>query len=251
MPIRTMTTSPSPGHLVHICAACGAEHTISFDRGAQKTRTGPFALRPGDTLVLKVDRTALTTVTFGGGDFHDPRAVSAAELAITLVRAVRGILPRDDAGGLLIESAAAGAESCIEVVDGTARAALGFATDGPADHCVGRPVLGICIGSDAHQQRDKNIIALRRCNDCGSNEGLVRTFDAAPDEHTGTFFDAHRRAVNALAEHWKARGWSHPEVAALHAEETVRPIDINEEFPAKDCVLPPAPVPQRRVTKSG
>ena len=64
------------------------------------------------------------------------------------------------------------------------------------------------------------------------------TFDAASAEHAGSFFDAHRRAVNALAEHWKVLGWSHPGVVAIHAKETASPIDIDRGFPAKACVLP-------------
>jgi hypothetical protein len=229
MPIKRMTTNPAPGHLVHVCAACGAEHRISLDRGAQKARTGPVALQVGDTLTVRVDASAPVTVTFAAGDFPDFRRVTAAELAAKLHQALPSAIASDDAGGLLVESATTGLESRIEIVGGSARAALGFATDGRIDPCVSRPVLGISLGPEPIQ--DPNVLALRQCNDCGANECLVRTFDAAPPALAGTHFHEHRRAVNALAEHCKARGWSHPEVAAHHAAETARPVDIHAPFP--------------------
>jgi hypothetical protein len=139
------------------------------------------------------------------------------------------VVASDDAGGLLIESATTGPESRLQIVDGSARAALGFATDGNVDPCPGRPVLGISFGPGPMQ--DPSVLALRRCNDCGANECLVRTFDAAAPELDGTHFKEHRRAVNTLAEHCKTCGWSHPDVAAHHAAETVRPVDIHAAFP--------------------
>ncbi len=231
MPIKRMTAARM--HLV--CAVCGAEHTINFDRGAQKTKAGPFALTVGDTLVIKVDASAAAAVTFAAGDFPDFGNVTAGQLAAKLNATLSGITASDDGGGLLIESASTGPGSRIEIVDGTARAALGFPTDGRFDPCPSRPVLGISMGS----MKDKNVIALRRCNDCGSNECLVRSYDTAPPELDGTFFKEHRRSVNALAEHFKGRGWSHADVAADHAAERTTPLDIDTTFPARP-VVPPA-----------
>jgi hypothetical protein len=110
------------------------------------------------------------------------------------------------------------------------------ATSGTADPCPGRPVLGISFGPAS--MRDPNVLALRRCNDCGSNECLVRTFDVTAPQLDGTHFKEHRRAVNTLAEHCKARGWSHPDVAAHHAAETARPPDCHPAFPDRPLVLP-------------
>jgi hypothetical protein len=245
MPIRSMTTTPAPGHLVQICAACGAEHVISFDRGAQKSRTGPFALELGDTLTVKVDTAAPVALALAPGDFLDLGSVTAAQLAAVLNASIPGIQARDDDGGVLIESATTGAGSRIEITGGTARAALGFATGGRIDLCLSRPVLGISHGDAPDAMKNKDVLVLRRCNDCGSHENLIRTFDAAPPEHDGTFFAEHRKAVNALAEHCKARGWSHPGVAADHAAETTRPADIDEGFPERPAVLP-AFVPSNR-----
>lgn len=230
MPIKRMTAV----RMHHICAICGAEHIITFDHGAQKSKTGPFALNVGGTLVVKVDATPPATVTFAAGDFPDFGNVTAAQLAAKLNAVLTDVTASDDSGGLLIESATTGPGSRIEIVDGTARAALGFPTDGRLDPCLSRPVLGISMGS----MKDKDVIALRRCNDCGSNECLIRTFDAASSDLDGTFFKEHRKSVNALAGHFKGRGWSHPDVAADHAAERSSPPDIDTSFPASASVPP-------------
>jgi hypothetical protein len=235
MPIKSVVANPVPGRMIQICACCGAEHTISFDRGAQKTKTGPFALEVGHALEVSVNGAAPIVVTFDAGDFPDITRVTSAQLATKMNAALAGAQAIDDFGGVLIESKETGDASRIEIVDGTARAALGFATDGRRDPCVSRPVLGISCGSD---QRDSNIMALRRCNNCGASEGLVRTHDAAPEELHGTHFAEHRKAVNALAEHCKAQGWSHADVAEQHATETSRPVDIHPEFLHGSVPLP-------------
>src|SRR5437867_2721324 len=111
MPIKSMTTTPAPGHLVQVCAVCGTEHTISFDRGAQKTKTGPFALSVGDTLEVKVDTGSPATVTFAGGSFPDFSAVTAAQLAAKLAASLAGVTAIDDSGGVLMESALTGTSS--------------------------------------------------------------------------------------------------------------------------------------------
>lgn len=236
MPIKSMSMTVDHGSMVQLCAACGAEHTISLNRAAQKAKTGPVILDDCDTLVVRVDAEPPATVTFRASDFSDLTRITAAELAAKVNAALPGVRARDDARGLLIESATAGEASRIEIVGGTARAALGFATDGLSDPCVTRPVLGVSLGTDV--ARDPNVIALRRCNDCGANECLVRTFDAAPAALRGSHFHEHRKAVNALAHHCKTNGWSHPDVAEHHAAETAVPHDLDTGFPDRPCVLP-------------
>src|SRR5688572_16472101 len=108
MPIKSMTTTPQPGHLVHSCAACGAEHRISLDRAGRKSRTGPFVLAVGSTLIVRVDHEPPITVTFELGDAADFACVTAEELATKLNAAVTGVQVMDDAGGVLIESASTG-----------------------------------------------------------------------------------------------------------------------------------------------
>jgi hypothetical protein len=220
MPIQSVTLQPPPGHLVQRCGACGAEHRISLNRGAQKARTGPVPLQVGDTLVVAVDGGAPVTIRFAAGDFADFERVTAAQLAAKVGAALPGVDAMDDRGGLLIESQATGSESSVQIVGGTARVALGFAIDEPAHSGHVRPVLGVSVKA-AH--RDPNVVALRRCSDCGAIECLVRTFEAAVDELAGTHFQEHRRVVNSLAAHCKASGWSHPDLAEHHAAERAVP----------------------------
>jgi hypothetical protein len=248
MPIKSMTTTPAPGSLVQLCAVCGAEHTISFNRGGQKTKKGPFSLAVGDTLEVKVDTAAPATVTFSAGSFPDFSAVTSAQLAAKLAASLTGITASDDSGGVLIESVSTGPNSRIELTGGSARAALGFPIDGRLDPCPTRPVLGVSLGSGSGQMKDKNLLALRRCSDCGSNECLVRTLDVAPPELDGTFFNEHRKSVNALAEHFKGQGWSHPDVAADHAAEAGPPPNIDSRFPAQPVTPPP---PKRTTPRDG
>ncbi|MEO7729622.1 MAG: hypothetical protein ABIY55_01515 [Kofleriaceae bacterium] len=228
MPIKRIVATPAPGYLIHVCAACGAEHTVSLDRAAQKTKRGPWTLRARDTLTVGVDARPPVTVTFASGELADLGNVTALELAAKLSADLPGVQVREDAGGVLIESATQGDQSRLQILEGTARAALGFPTDGRIDPCVSRPVLGVSLADG--ELRDHNVIALRRCNDCGANECLVRTFDVAPSALDGTHLLEHRRAVNSLAEHCKDRGWSHPHVIEQHAAEATRPADLHPSF---------------------
>ncbi len=235
MPIKLISATPPPGYFVQMCARCGSEHRISLNRGAQKARTGPVTLEAGDTLEIRVDGAPPATVTFAAGDFAKLDQVTAAELAAKVQRDVPGVVATDDAGGLLIESATTGHGSRIEITGGSARAMLGFPTGARVDPCHGPPVLGVSFGPD--QMKDPNIFALRRCNDCGSNECLARTFEAIPAELNGSYIAEHRRIVNTLAEHCKACGWSHPDVAAHHAAETRKPVDVHAAFPERELEL--------------
>jgi hypothetical protein len=230
MPILSMTVTPPPGYLVQRCAGCGARHTISFDRAAQKARTGPVALSVGDTLSIRVDGAEPVIVRFEVGDFPDFGRVTATQLAAKLNATIAGLQASEDAGGLLIESASTGEQSRLEIVGGTACSALGFVPD-RADPCVSRPLLG--IGSRDGSLQDSNVIALRRCSDCGANECLVRTFEATAEDLDGTYFKEHRRSVNSLAEYCKARGWCHPGVAKDQIAETAVPHDLDPEFPGR------------------
>ena len=192
-------------------------------------------LRAGDTLEIRVDAKPPATVAFVAGDVANLAQATAAELAAKVQHEVPGVIASDDSGGLLIESATTGLESRIEITGGSARAALGFPTSGLVDPCHGPLLLGVSFGPD--QVQDPNILALRRCNDCGSNECLARTFDETPAELSGSYVAEHRRIVNTLAEHCKACGWSHPDVSAHHAAETQKPVDIHAAFPERELQL--------------
>lgn len=246
MPIRHIHTGGDRPHIVQTCHNCGSEHTISLDRGAQKTKRGPFALAVGDTLVVRIDGGAPVTATLDAGDVRDPAHTSAAELATLLRARLRGVVVGEDDGGVLIESATTGPASQVQIVDGTARAALGFSHGGVEDPCTGRPVLGVHLTPELQHP---NVIALRRCNDCGANECLVRNFDQAGDEHEDTHFQQHRRAVNALAEHAKARGWIHPAHVEHHAAHAAVPPDIDHAYVRAEQPRSIAPIPDLRTRR--
>lgn len=234
MPIKRLSVSGAGDCvLIQRCAVCGAEHSISFDRAAAKSKTGPFVLRAGDTLAVELDGETTLTAALAADSALDFSSVTAAQLASAWQPQLPGARLRDDAGGLLMESKRTGPESGVRIVGGTCAEALGFAVE-RADPCSGRPVLGVDLGGDHH---DANVIALRRCHDCGSHECLVRTFDRAAPDHPADHFHQHRFAVNALAQHCKRQGWSHPACAGHHAVEAHEPPDIDTRFPAEPITL--------------
>jgi hypothetical protein len=228
MSIQHMTTT----ELFQLCTGCGAEHTISLRRGAQKTKRGPFGLEEGSTLELAVDTAASVTVTFGAADAKQLHAASAEEVARKLGAIVPALDAREDFGGCLLESRTEAPTSRIMIRGGSACKALGLSTTTDDTHSGRPPMLGIAISGF----RDANTIVLRPCP-CGVNEVLVRNFDKAPEHVAGSFFDQHRRAVNTLAEFLKRGGSSHPELAVLHAGETASPPDLFATGPAGELAI--------------
>jgi hypothetical protein len=95
---------------------------------------------------------------------------------------------------------------------------------------------------------DPNVIALRRCGNCGANECLIRSFDAAPAELDGSHFAEHRKAVNTLAQHFKAQGFLRPELAAINDADTRVPVDIHPALTAAPITLP---VPLKAALRGG
>lgn len=217
MPIERLM----PTRIVQVCAECGANHSISLNRGAQKTKTGPFALEEGATLELSIDGAGPIRVTFRGADVRQLASVTADELAAVLTAAAPALDAREDFGGCLIESRSEARESRIRIVSGSACDALGLGITPDEDHEGRPPRLGFAAGGGS----EPNVIVLRRCP-CGSHEVLLRTFDRAPRQVVGSFFDRHRRAANTLAEHLKRNGQSHPALADVHAKESSVPSDI-------------------------
>jgi hypothetical protein len=245
MPILKIDLTTAPGLVVQQCAKCGGKHTLKLDRGATETGKAPFDIPVGSTLEVAVDGAVPQTVTFASGDFPDFAIVSAAQLRDKLNAALSGataLLDPEDPDLVLIESAVTGAGSKVEVTGGTARAALGFSTT-MADPCPHRPHLGRDLGGG---MVNKNVICTRRCG-CGSNEVLLRTWDVAPAMYAGTHFYEHRRAVNALAIHFKSQGWFDPGAAAGINAETSSPPDSAAGLPATVINVPaqePADVPE-------
>ncbi len=218
MPIKTIDLSSAPGFLIDVCLNCGIEHRIRLDRGAVETKAEPFALDDGATLEVSVDGSAPATITFKTADAASLGAAKAAEIVAKLQALGSVQITVTKAATVIIESASVGAASRIEVTGGTARKALGFFDD-TADPCPGRPTLGM-----KSQRTNLDIIAFRRCG-CGTHETVNRTWDVAPATLAGTQFYEHRRAVNYLSEHFKKKGWVHPDLAAVYQAEATAPPD--------------------------
>jgi hypothetical protein len=172
--------------------------------------------------------------------------VKATELASKLGPVISGaravIEPSAHGDSVLLESQLTGPSSRVDVTGGSARAAFGFATDGTRDSFAGRPVLGMNAGGF----RNKDAIGFRRCG-CGTNELALRTWDGAPTGLHGVSLFEQRRAVNALAQHFKAQGWVHPDVRTLVDAETGVPPDVALGLPSVILApaLPGPPSPQK------
>lgn len=238
MPIKTIDLTAAPGFVIQRCACCQCEHKVSLDRGGTDTKEGPFNVPVGSTLDVKVDGEAVAqTVTFAVGDFPDPTAVTPEQLRDKLNAALVGATAVLNLNGraVTIESDTTGPTSKIEVTGGTARAAFGFPTDGIADPCPCRPCLGRDIGGGL---KAKDLICIRRCA-CGAQEQLVRTWDVCDPKYAGTHHYEHRRAVNALAVHFKGQGWLDPAVAAEINAEIADPPDRAPGLPGTVLTVPP------------
>jgi len=241
MPLKTIDLTVAPGFVIHTCACCPCEHKVKLDRGGADTKRQPFNIVVDSTLDVKVDGQAVPqTVIFAAGSFPDFMAVTAVQLRDKLNAALTGataVLNRGDEA-VTIESDTTGPASMIEVTGGSARAALKFHTDGLADPCPGRPELGKDLGGGLAA---KDLICIRRCA-CGAQEQLLRTWDVCDPKYAGTHHYEHRRAVNALAVHFKSQGWLDPAVAAEINAETSDPPDLMPGLPAT-VIEVPRPLP--------
>ncbi len=214
MPITTIDLNK--GFLLQVCAACGLEHTIRFDRAAAETKVPPFSPSDGSTLELQVNDAPLVTLTLEKSDAANLGSMTASELKSKLA-GVTGIeVSIAAAGTVVVESATTGPASRLEIT-GTAAAAFGLLY--PAA-CPGRPTLGHAAGS--HENKD--VIRLRACG-CGACEVVNRTWDAAPSALEGSHFFEHRRAVNSLGEHFKQQGWVSVDLASALKAENAKPHD--------------------------
>lgn len=232
------------------CLSCGGVHTIPLLQGYSKSKKEPFALADGDTLEVKVDgASAPQVVTFATADFAEIAAARAAEVAAKINLAMVGAAADVDGGGVRILSASTAPETtAVEVSGGTAREKLGF--DGRR---YGARVLGVSKGQGAFKRLAVDTIDLPHCPECDSKECLVRTWDRAPPEVADKLTARHRRVVNALAEHLKGLGHSHPDAKERHDAEKLRPPDFDADLALKRVALPSARIAPRgqRVVKGG
>lgn len=205
------------------CLSCGGVHSIPLKQGVAKAKREPYALAAGDTLEVKVDGQAdPQVVTFTAADFADIKAATAVEVVAKLSPNLKGTTVDVDGGAVRLVSASTDASTtAIEVSGGTAREKLGF--DGRR---YGARLLGLTQGAGPHKRTAPDTIDLPHCPDCGAKECLVRTWDVVPVEHSDTLHARHRRAVNTLAQHLKAHGFSDADARAIHAAEAAQPPEV-------------------------
>ncbi len=232
-------TALDADELQQACLACGAEHTIPLSTGLSKSKKEPYVLSDGDTLLVKIDdETEAQTITFADGDFQDIGSAKAAEIVAKIDAALVGGSASVDANAVRIVSlSSAMGTTSVEISGGTAYRKLGF--DGRKR---GPLVLGVSKGEGSFKQTAVDTIDLPHCPDCGAKECLVRTWDETPPGLENTFHGRHRRAVNALAQHLRATGFSDPDAQTIHDGELGPPPDIEPGFPVHGLTLPWPPM---------
>lgn len=86
------------------------------------------------------------------------------------------------------------------------------------------PVSDLVLGAGgAGRNGAPDTIVLPDC-ECGAHSNLCRTWDEGPKDSRGN----RRRAINALAQHLRAIGQSHPEAKEKHDSEARDPPDMDE-----------------------
>lgn len=229
MPILSLDSTS----LVQICAKCGNRNTIPLKQGYAKAKKGPYQLAPGDDLEFDVDGQGRPPFAFTPGHLGGSATASAAQVASAL-SAVAGVTVDVDHGAVRLVTTASGPSvKGVQVKGGKALARLGF--DG---RIYGPRMLGVSKGEGAGKQTAPDIIELPHCPECDAKECLQRTWDTCPERYQDSFFGRHRRIVNALAQHLKDGGFSHPEAAGLHGKETRAPVDLEPGVPATPVTLP-------------
>jgi len=209
MPIRLVDLRLLPGSVVQQCSGCGADNVIRFDRGGFVTKRGPFLVP--EVVEVAVDGNKPVQVKLGGGE------VTSEQLSKNLAAVAGLVVSPLPAGALLVESETTGPGSSVELVGDAARGAL-------MPHAL-PPFTGrLQLGVPGATRSDADAIVLRACP-CGVQEVVMRTWDVAPPDLAGTAFYEHRRAVNFLAEHFKAQGWLHPDLGKEFASEKALPPD--------------------------
>lgn len=241
MPLKQIDITTTPGFVTQTCAVCGMERRISLNRGGIDTKPGPFNVPEASTLELKIDgQTQHQTIALEADDFPDFTAVTAQQLRDKLIADLDGataVLNVNDTA-VTIESDSVGEASRVEVVGGSARAALGIPV-AAVDPNPGRPHLGHELTATL---TNPNIICLRRCP-CGANEMLVRTWDVCNAKFAGSHFYEHRRAANALANYFKTQGWIEEACAEAIGNEPSNPTDFTIGLPGA-IINVPAPQPE-------
>lgn len=108
-----------------------------------------YALVDGQTLLVAVNGGAPQTATFNTGDFGDINNATAAEVAAVIQADVSDVTSSDSGGSVLIQVDGVFEEgTSIQVVGGTANAALGFDTARVDVEGRGVRTTGLTLGGD-------------------------------------------------------------------------------------------------------
>ena len=238
-------TTADDHEITQTCLNCGAGHRMPLRKGHSKSRRGPYVLVDGDTLELKLDGEAThQVVAFANSDFADIGNALAPEVAAKINAVLsRGLADIDDDAVRIMSNSVVMGTTSVEVTGGSAKSKLGF-----IGTKIGPLMLGVTKGTGATKQTAVDTIDLPHCPQCGARESLVRTWDTVPPGFEYSFHAKHRRAVNALAQHLRAQGFSDPDAKTKHDNEPGPPPEVEANFPPGPMKLtaPPPFGPSRR-----
>lgn len=200
---------------VDICMACGSQNTHYFNYGSAKSLFGPFMLHPGMGLRFRIDDDNdgpghIEDVVFEQDDFPDFNNITTDQMVSKLNSVLDYSEAENDYGGVLITSKEPGITSCVEPIDGAARAMMGFALY-PHDGmhlCCSRPAIGwVNFIAPEAEGPQHYVIHLRKCG-CGAGSQYHFTMEALIDSHDPNvdYQTAHRYVVNSLARHLHSMG---------------------------------------------
>lgn len=210
MPILNIDLSSGDGRIATSCANCGAIREIPLNRASVETAPGDLSLDAAIDVDVVVDGGAPQRLELPAG------TTTKSALRTKAAADINGVQVRESATSVVIESATTGPNSSIELVP---RGGPQRRFSSSESKVVRRPELGAAEGDLVND----DAIPLPPCA-CGAQEFLIRSWDQAPARVQGTRFDKHRRAVNALAQHFIDQDWVHPvlRTGGSHADKLRR-----------------------------
>lgn len=218
------------------CCKCGSRNTYNFNYAALNTKMGPFKLLPNDTLVYRFDNDngnsgIVETITFLDNDFLDWDLIPTNQLVDKLNTILINGKAFNDFDSVMIQSNVSGATSCVEIIDGSARKALGYPMS--TDHyCCGR----LCLGYKSNNTEYSDVIVLRMCSNCSSQSTLFRNHLDHSNAENSTD-NNHRCAVNSLALYLKQNEWIDMDMKEYYNEDVYDPAETIKDFPEKEIIL--------------
>lgn len=233
MPIMSMDKDK----MIWFCP-CGAKNTYKFNYAGINSKQGPFNLSVNDSLTIRFDNTrgnagTIETITFAQEDFANWNvAISVNDIVQKLNQVLQAGIAINDFGSVLIESKTSGPFSCVEIIDGTARAAFGYDVRGGdpevVHHGCERLFLGYC---PIPEKQYTDVILLRRCSNCTGQSSIFRNhidFSNTSPVQDSNFF---RKASNSLAKYLQDNGWVDVDLEDFYAQNPYSPPEFFSDFP--------------------